>query len=153
MDTDPFASRVATHLRLTIAAIGAASLVLAIANLFWHGIDDEFVALAATLMGTAAAGLSLCQVFDSRFHRAWTALNAKRQAEARKRGRLSRLTGWGLSIGDRLLLAVRLPLLAMSLVAFNYFHRGPATALLFAAFALLTVAQIALIVRQQPADR
>jgi hypothetical protein len=153
MDTDLFASRLATRLRLPIAAVGVASLLLAIANLFLHVVGDQLIVVAATVVGVAAAGMFLSAVFDMRFQRAVSALNAERRAEARENGSLSRLTGWGLPVGDRLLVTVSLPLLVMALVAANYFHRPPATALLVAAFALVGLAQMALMVRGQPTDR
>lgn len=153
MDTDLFASRLATRLRLPIAAVGAASLLLAIANLFLQAVDDRLIVVAATVVGVAALGMFVCAIFDTRFQRAVSALNAERRAEARKKGRLARLTGWGLPVGDRLLVAVNLPVLIMCFVAANYFHRLPATALLFAAFVLVGLAQMALMVRGQPTDR
>lgn len=153
METDLFATRLATRFRLPIAAVGIASLLLAVANLFFDAVDDRLIIVAATVVGIAAAGLFLCAVFDMRFQRAVSALNAERRAEARDKGRLSRLTGWGLPVGDRLLVALSFPLLASCLVAANYFHRGPTTALLFAAFALVGLAQMALMVRGQATDR
>jgi len=153
MDTDLFASRLATRLRLPIAAIGVASLLLAIANLVCHAVGERLVIVAASVVGAVAILLFVCAVFDIRFQRALSTLNAKRRTEAREKGRLSRLTGWSLLLGDRLLATVSWPLLLMFLVAANYFHRLPATALLFAAFALVALAQIALMVRGQPTDR
>jgi len=153
MDTDLFASRLATRFRLPIAAVGAASLLLAIANLFFDAVNDRLIVLAATAVGVAAVAMFLCAVFDMRFQRALSSLNAERRAEARKKGRWSKFTGWGLPVGDRLLMTVSLPLLVVCLMAANLFHRGPATALLFAAFALVGLAQMALMVRGQPPDR
>ena len=83
MDTEVLASRLATRLRLPIAAVGVASLLLAIANLFLHVVDDRLIIVAATVVGIAAVVLFLCAVFDMRFQRALSALNAERRAEAR----------------------------------------------------------------------
>ena len=94
MNTDLFACRLATRLRLPIAAVGLTSLLLAIANLFPHVVDDQLIVVAATVVGVAAAGMFLSAVFDMRFRRAVSALNAQRRAQARENGRLSRLTGW-----------------------------------------------------------
>jgi hypothetical protein len=152
MDTDLFASRMAMRLRLPIAAVGVASLFLAIANLFLHSVEDQTIELAAAVVGVAAGGMFVSSVFDMRFQRALSALNAERRAEARELGRLSRFTGWGLPAGDRLLVAVGLPLLGMALIAANYFHRGPATSLLIAGFALVGLAQMALMVRGYSTD-
>lgn len=153
MDTDLFASRLAKRLRLPIAAVGVASLLLAVANLLLHVVGDQFIVIAATVVGAAAVGMFLSAVFDMRFQRALSAQNAERRTEAWARGRLSRLTGWGLPLADRVLVSVGLPLLVMALIAANYFHRLPAAALLFAAFALVGLAQMALMVRGQPTDR
>ena len=153
METDLFATRLATRFRLPIAAVGIASFLLAGANLFFDAVDDRLIIVAAAVVGIAAVGLFLCALLDMRFQRAISGLNAERRKEGRDKGRLSRLTGWGLPVGDRLLVAVSLPLLAICLVAANYFHRGPTTALLFAAFALVGLAQLALMVRDRPTDR
>lgn len=152
MEKDVFATQLARRFRLPIAAVGIASLLLAAANLFFDAVDDRLIMVAATVVGVAAVGLFLCAVFDVRFQRAVSALNETRRAEARNKGRLSRLTRWGLPVGDWLLVSVSLPLLAVGLVAANQFHRGPPTALLFAAFALVALAQIALMVRGQSCD-
>lgn len=153
MDTDLFASRLAKRLRVPIAGVGVASLLLGAANLFLGVVGNRLIVVAATVVGIAALGMFLCAVFDMRFQRAVSALNSERRAEARAKGRLPRLTGWGLPMGDRLLLAVSLPLMVMCLVAANYFHRGSTAALLFAAFALVGMAQVAMMVRGQPTDR
>ena len=153
METDLFATRVATRFRLPIAAVGIASLLLAVGNLLFEAVNNRLIIVAAAMVGIAAVGLFLCAVFDARFQRAVSALNAKRRRAARNKGRLSRLTGWGLPVGDPLLLGVSLPLLAACLVAANHFHRGPTTALLFGAFALVGLTQIALMVRGQSTDR
>ena len=149
MESEVFASRLATRLRLPIGGIGIASLLLAVADLFFHAVGDRLMIVVAAVVGIAAVALFLCIVSDVRFQRAVSALNAERRAQAREKGRSS-MTGWGLPIGDPLLAAVSLPLLAMCLVAANYFHRGPATALLLAAFGLVALAQMALMVRGRP---
>ena len=154
MDTDLFASRLAKRLRLPIAVVGVASLLLAIGNLFLHVVSDQFIVMAATVVGAAAVGIFLSAVFDMRFQRAVSALNAERRTEARERGRLSRLTGWGLPLGDRLLVTVSLPLLVMALICGQRLSPPTGkTALLFAAFALVGLAQIALMVRGHRTDR
>lgn len=65
---------------------------------------------------------------------------------------MSRLTGWGLPLGDPLLVTVSIALLIMCLFAGEYLQRLPATALLFAAFVFVSLAEIALMVRGQPSD-
>ena len=152
MDTDPFASRLAARVRLPVVAVGVASLVLALANLR-NVIDDQLIVVSGIIVGAAAAAMFLSAVFDTRFQRAVTALNAERRSQAKQIGRLSRVTGWGLPLGDRLLVTISLPLVAMALLAANYFHRLPATALLFAAFFLTTVVQIGLMARGHHTDR
>jgi hypothetical protein len=109
-------------------------------------------------MGTAALiaipglGLFLCAIFDPRFHNALSALNAERRQRARTLGWAARLFGWGLPAGDRLLFAVAL-LVLTALVAGNGFHKPSAAALAFAGFWLVTIAQIALMVRDRPDDQ
>lgn len=152
MDTEPFASRLAACVRLPVAAVGVASLVIALANLR-DVINDQLVVVAGIIVGAAAAAIFLSAVFDMRFQRAVSALNAERRSQAKQIGRLSQATGWGLPLGDRLLVTISLPLLAMTLLAANYFHRLPATALLLAAFALTTVVQIGLMARGHPTNR
>ena len=152
METGLFAFRLAKRLRLPIAVVGVASLLLAVANLL-HVVGDQFIVIAATVVGAAAVGMFLSAVIGMRFQRAVSALNEERRTEARERGRLSRLTGWGLPLGDRVLVSVSLPLLVLALIAANYFHRLPATALLFAGFILVSVAQLGMMVRGEPTNR
>lgn len=133
MDSDPFASRLAARVRLPVVAVGVASLVLALANLR-NVIDDQLIVVSGIIVGAAAAAMFLSAVVDTRFQRAVSAVNAERRRQAKQIGRMSRLTGWGLPLGDRVLVTISLPLLALTLLAANYFHRLPATALLFAAF-------------------
>ncbi len=152
MDTDPFASRLAVLVRLPVVVVGAASLVLSVANLL-DRVDDQVIVVAGVVVGAAAVAMFLFAVFDMRFQRAVSALNAERRTQAKKLGGMSRVTGWGLPPGDRVLVAIALPLLAIALVAANYFHRLPATALPFAAFALTMVVQIGLMARGHPTDR
>lgn len=153
METDPRASQLAARFRYPIAAIGVASFLVAIANLFLHVVDDRIIGAAAAVVSFAAAGMFACAVLDGRFQRALSALNGERRTRARQRGLLSGLTSWGLPSGDRLLVTVGVPLLVMGLVAANDFHDGAVTALLFSAFALVGLAQMALMVRRQPTDR
>jgi len=140
------------RLRWPIAAVGVGSLLLAGANLFLHGVGDPGVIVAAIAVGVAAAGMFLAAVFDTRFQRAVSTLNAARRAQARQKG-LSGPTGQGLQPGDRVLATVNAAVLAGALVAGNWFHRGPPTALLAAALALGAVAQIALTVQRRDTDR
>jgi hypothetical protein len=153
MGTDVLATRLAMRLRLPIAAVGVGSLFLAVANLFLDAVDDRLIGIAAMVVGAAAAAMFLVCVSDQRFQRAVSALNARRRTQAREKGRSSRLPGWELLPGDRLLVTVNVPLLVMTLIAANSIHRLPATLLLIAAFALGGMAQIALLVRGQPTDR
>lgn len=119
MDTDLLASRLAKRLRLPIAAVGIGSVFLAAANLFLQVVDDRLIAMAAVAVGVAAAGMFLTAVADTRFQRAVSAMNAERRAQFRQQGRLARLTGWGLPLGDRLLVRVSVPVLALLLIAGN----------------------------------
>ena len=153
MDNDPFASRLAERLRWPIAFIGAVSAAVAAGNLS-DRTSDRVTTIAAAAVALVAASMFLCAVFDMRLQRAVSALNAERRAEAKRRGWFSWLTGFGLpGIGDRVLLAVSVPLLAVALVAGNVGHHAPAAALSFAGFFLVTVAQIALMVRGRATDR
>jgi hypothetical protein len=104
------------------------------------------------MVGIPAAIMSLCSVFDMRLQKAVLAMNAERRLEARRRGWLSRLTGWGLPVGDRVLFAVSLALWVV-LMAAGFSRHGPAVALGIAGFFLVCVAQIALMARGYPTDR
>lgn len=152
MDNNPFASRLAERLRWPIALIGGVSAAVASGNLL-NLAPDRVTTFAAVAVALVAASMFLCAVFDMRLQRAVSALNAERRAEARRKGAFSRLTGVGLPAGDRVLLAVSVPLLAVTLFAGNVAHRVPAAALGFAGFFLVVVAQIALMARGHPTDR
>jgi hypothetical protein len=152
MDDDPFVSRLARRLRWPIALVGGASAAIASADLLsWA--PDRLTVYTAVAVGVAAAILFLCAVFDMKLQRAVSALNADRRASARQRGWVARITGFGLPAGDRVLLVVALPLLLVTLVAANGYHRAPAAGLGFAGFFLIVVAQLALMARSQPTDR
>jgi len=152
MGNDPFASRLAERLRWPVALIGGMSAIGAAANLL-NWAPDRMTTYTAAAVGFAAASMFLCAVFDMRLHRAVSALNAERRAEARRRGWFSRLTGAGLPVGDRVLRWVSAALLAVALVAGNVSRHAPAATLSFAGFFLVVVAQIALMARGCPADR
>ena len=152
MEDNPLASRLAERFRWPIALVGGASAVVAAANLLsW--VPDHLTAYTAASVGIAAAAFFCCAVFDMKLQRAVSALNFDRRAEARKRGWLTRLTGFSLPLGDRLLHAIAMFLLLVTLVAANIYHRAPAAGLGFAGFFLICVAQIALMARGQPTDR
>jgi hypothetical protein len=152
MDNDPFASRVAARLKWPIALVGAGSAMTALSNLL-NWASDRVTTYAAVVVAVAATGMFLCAVFDMRLQRAVLHLNADRRAEAKRLGWLTRLTGIGLPAGDRVLLALSVALLAITVFAGNGPHRLPPAALGFAGFFLVTVAQIALMARGQPTDR
>jgi len=151
--TGPLASRLAVLLRLPIAATVIVSLGLGAANLFPDIPGDGPVVVAAIAVGAAAGGMFLAAVFDPRLQRAVSALNAQRRAEARLKDEPANPARRTPPAADRLLGMLNYPLLAMLLIGANWFHRGPATALLAAAFALTATAQIALAARGQPIDR
>ena len=132
--------------------IGGMSATVASGNLL-NWAPDRVTTYAAVAVALIAVSMFLCAVFDVRLQRAVSALNAERRAEARRRGWFSRLTGVGLLAGDRVLLAVSVPLLAVALFAGNVAHRAPAATLGFAGFFLVVVAQIALMARGRPTDR
>jgi hypothetical protein len=152
MDGGPFISRLADRLRWPIALTGVASALIAVADLL-TGIADRVTVYAACAVGLCAVIVFVCAVFDMRFQRAVSVLNAERRAEARRRGWLSRLTGVGLPMGDPLLLSVSSLLLIVTLVAGNLVHHGPAAMLGFAGFSLVGMAQAALMTRGYPKDR
>ena len=152
METESFVTRLAIRFRLPIALVGTAAILLASANLFFQTVDDQLVRYAAIAIGCVTAAFFLSSVFDPRFQRAIAALNSQRRAEAGRVGGPARL-GVGLPSGDTLLTSVSVPLLVLALLAANYYHRFPAAALLFGAFALCVLAQIGLMVRGLPTNR
>lgn len=137
-------------MRLPIAAIGLASAGLAVANAAASAPDRVTVA-AAAVVACCAATLFLCATLDPGFHRSLSALNADRLLRARELGWSARLFGLGLPVGDRLLFYVGLIALLATLAASNLWHHLPAAALGFAAFFLIGVTQIAIMVRDAPA--
>lgn len=143
--------RLAERLRISIVLVSFAVLVLASAHLFAGVVDDLTITYAAAAVGAAAAIYFLRIVFDKRFQRAISAVNAARRAEARQWGGPAR-PRFGLPVGDRVLAGVGAVLLVMFLIAGNQYRRMPVTALLFAAFGLCVSAQTGLMVRGAPTD-
>ena len=125
------------------------SAALAIANLV-SVLPDNAAAVAAVLIAVPGIGLFLCATLDRLFHNALSVLNAERRQKAREVGWKARLFRWGLPSGDGLLFAVALILIVTVLVVG---HKPQAAALAFAGFWLVTVGQIALMVRGYPDDR
>ncbi|HLY79597.1 MAG TPA: hypothetical protein VKQ70_09505, partial [Caulobacteraceae bacterium] len=151
MKDDPLASRLAQRLRWPIALVGLAAALGAAADLL-SMVPDWLTVYAAAIVGFAAAGMFLCAVFDVKLQRAVSAMNASRRAEARRRGWLSRLTGFGLPTGDPLLGLVGLALLIVTNVAGDIYHRAAAAGLGFAGFFLVGAAAIAVMARGYPTD-
>jgi hypothetical protein len=144
MTSDPFASRLAPRIKLPVALVGVTSAALGAANLLSESVPDKVATYAAVGVGAPAALLFFCMVFDMRFQRAVSALNAERRGQFR--------AGRGVSGGDPLLLAIAVALIMEGLAAGGVFHRAPTAALAFAACALVIMANIALMVRGYPSD-
>jgi hypothetical protein len=146
MEDGPFASRLAERFRWPIVLIGGASAVVTVANLAsW--VTDRATIYAAAGVGVIAVIMFVCAIFDMRFQRAVAAVNADRESEAKRRGWLSRLTGAGLPMGDRPLLAINILQIILVLFVANVMPHGPAAALSFAGFFLVCMTRIALFVR------
>ncbi len=151
MEDAPLASRLAERLRWPIAVTGVGAAIVVVADLIsW--VPDRVTVYAAAAIGTAAGALFICAVFDMKLQRAVSALNADRRADAKRRGWLARLTGVGLPLGDRPLVAAGWILLVVTYYAANMAHRAPAAALGFAGFFLVRMAQIVLAARNYPTD-
>jgi hypothetical protein len=150
MESELLASRLAARLRIPIAILGSTSALLATANLITPWVPDLVVTYAAIAVACAAAVIFFCATFDPRFQKAISALNAERRAQAHQLGAIARLLGLGLPAGDRVLFALSLILLTVTLGASNPL---PAAALGFSAFLLVGMSQIALMVRGYPTDR
>jgi hypothetical protein len=150
MEQAPLASRLAQRLKWPIALIGGGSAAMAGANVL-NWVPDRLADYTAATVATAAACMFVCAVFDMRFQRAVSALNADLRAETRRKGWVSRITGAGLPMVNRVLLAVSILLLAVIAVAAG--GHPSAAELGFAGFFLVCCTQIALMVRGQPTDR
>ena len=153
MDVDPLASRLATRLRVPILVIGAASALVTTAKLMIPSMPDPVVIATAITVSLLAAALFLCAMFDIRFQKSLSALNAERRRQARVLGWHARLLGIGLPIGERAFFALGLVLATLAMVAFNVLGQELAASLGLSGFLLVGVAQIALMVRGYPTDR
>ncbi len=136
--------RLAVRCRIPVAVAGVVSAVLGIANLLSPIVSDALAQSVALAVGVAAAVMFLSATFDPRFHRAISAINAERRAQARALGWQARLLGWGLPTGDPLLVAVCLLLAAEILVSVSFAHHFPSAILGLAAFFLAGMTSIAL---------
>jgi len=148
----PLATRLVLRLRVPILLLGGAVVFLLAARLLRLGVGDETVTAAAMVVAVPASALFLCAAFDARFQNAVSALNAERRAAAEKLGRTAKLFGWGLPTGDPLFLVVNLSLVA-GVVAAKFDQDFPAVCLGFAAFFVVGIGSIALMVRGYPTDR
>lgn len=148
MSGESFIVRIAPALRLPVLAVGLLGAGLVASTL--RGWSPDILAFAAAMI-LAAPGvvLFLAGVLDPRFQRAVAALNAARREQAERLGGMARAFGWGLPVGDRLLFAVSLALIA-EVVWANYSRHAAAAALGFATFWLVCLVQIALMVRYGP---
>ncbi|WP_056762871.1 hypothetical protein [Caulobacter sp. Root1472] len=152
MTQELLATRLARRCRLPIVALALVSAALVAGNLLSLVLDGVVTYLAVGV-GCAAAILFCCATFDGRFQNAVSALNAERRVQAKTLGALARSTGWGLPVGDRLLLAVNIMLIAELTVSASFVHRLPAAALSFAASFLVCMTSIALAVRGYSSER
>jgi hypothetical protein len=151
MKTDLLATRLALRSRIAVTMIAAVCAGVAAADLL-RPTFDRAATYAAIAVGAAAAIPFLCAVFDTRFHKALSMLNAERRARARELGWMARLAGVGLPVGDHVLFVAGLVLAALAVVSGLADHAA-AAALGLAAFLLVAMTQIALMVRGYPSDR
>jgi hypothetical protein len=148
-----FASRLAARCQLPIIAVGAASGVIAACNLLTPLVPDSVTEWVAAVVSVPAAILFLSATFDRKFSNALSAFNARKRPPVRKLRWGVILFGQGLPRADRLLLIVSLFLLIEVLAAGNIAQRLSSAALSGAAFVLLCMTRIALLVRGFPADK
>jgi hypothetical protein len=131
------------------------SAAVALGNLL-NWVSDSLANQAAIAVGLLAASLFLCGILDVRLHRAFSALNARRAWRRSDESRLawfSRVISAGLPNKDRLLFAIAVPLGGLSVFAGSVAQRTPAALLAFAGYFLISMAYIALVVRDEPTDR
>jgi hypothetical protein len=103
--------------------------------------------------GGLAAIIFLCATFDPRFQNATWAFNSRKPVRPRVIQWGVILFGRGLPLSDRALLVTNWLLLIETLAAANIVHRASATALSGAAFALVALTRIALVVQDYVRDR